>query len=59
MTCGASVANVQDTKNTTIGVRVDDELLAVIKQLAKEEERPIAAMARILMMEALRARSKI
>ena len=44
-------------KDTTIGVRVDDELLRVIQRLAQEEDRPLAAMARRLMEEGLRKRA--
>jgi len=43
-------------KHTTIGVRVDDHLLSAVKRLANKEERPLAAMARILIAEALRKR---
>jgi len=38
---------------------VDDSLLALLQNLAKEEDRPIAAMARKLMVEALKARKLI
>jgi len=55
----ASFAIVEDIKNTTIGVRVDDTLLTILKELAKEEDRPIAAMARKLIVEALKARKKL
>jgi len=50
---------MNDKKRTTIGVRVDDNLLSTIKQLAEKEERPIAAMARILITEALRKRGSL
>jgi hypothetical protein len=46
-------------KNTTIGVRVDDDLLAAIERLANKEERPLAAMTRILVAEALRKRGAL
>jgi len=46
-------------KSTTIGVRVDDDLLSIIERLAKKEERPLAAMARILLREALRKRGAL
>ena len=52
----ASIANMSGKKHTTIGVRVDDDLLSAIKRLAKKEERPLAAMARLLIAEALRKR---
>lgn len=51
-----SIASVLSKKDTTIGVRVDDELLAILQKLADEDERPVAAMARKLIVEALRAR---
>jgi hypothetical protein len=50
---------MQDKKNTTIGVRVDDDLHDTLKQLATGEDRPVAAMARILIVEALKARGHI
>ena len=43
-------------KDTTIGVRVDDELLTILQKLAKKDERPVASMARKLIVEALRHR---
>lgn len=43
-------------KHTTIGVRVDDTLLSIIQSLADADERPIASMARKLIVEALEAR---
>ena len=43
-------------KDTTIGVRVDDELLRVLQRLAEDEDRPLAAMARKLLVEALHKR---
>jgi len=46
-------ASMSEKKNTTIGVRVDDDLLNVIKGLATKEDRPIAAMTRVLVKEAL------
>jgi len=46
-------------KSTTIGVRVDDDLLSVLEQLADKEERPLAAMTRILIKEALRRRGAL
>lgn len=51
--------NPPQVKDTSIGVRVDDETLAILKRMAKEDERPLAAMVRKLMMEALRARGEI
>jgi len=46
-------------KETTIGFRVDDDLLEILQQLAAEEDRPMAAMARRLVVEALRQRGLI
>jgi len=46
-------------KSTTIGVRVDDDLLSIIERLAQKEERPLAAMTRILIREALRKRGAL
>ena len=46
-------------KHTTIGVRVDDELLAIIQSLAEDDDRPIASMARKLIVEALESRKAI
>ncbi|MCH7228282.1 hypothetical protein [Haloferula sp. A504] len=43
-------------KEKTIGVRVDPDLQAVIAKLAEDEERPLAAMVRILATEALKRR---
>ena len=51
--------SIVNKKDTTIGVRVDDKLLAILRKLAEEEERTIAAMSRKLIMEALRVRSLI
>lgn len=50
---------MQDKKNTTIGVRVDDDLLEILRKLAIEDERPVAAMTRKLVLEALKARKLI
>ena len=46
-------------KETTIGVRVDDDLLAVLKRLADEDDRTLAAMTRKLVMDALRQRGEL
>jgi len=54
-----SIASMNGKKNTTIGVRVDDDLLAAIERLANKEERPLAAMTRILVAEALRKRGSL
>ena len=43
-------------KVTTIGVRVDDDLLAIILKIAEEEHRTPAATMRKLTLEALAAR---
>ena len=41
---------------TSIGVRIDEELLEVILQLADKEHRTPAATMRVLALEALAAR---
>ena len=46
-------------KDTTIGVRVDDDLLRALKGLAKEEDRTMAAMTRKLVVEALQKRGRL
>ena len=51
--------STNDTKDTSIGVRVDDETLTILKRLAEEDERPLAAMVRKLMLEALKARGEL
>ena len=43
-------------KQTTIGVRVDDDLHRALNRLAEEEDRPLAAVARRLIVEALKRR---
>jgi hypothetical protein len=43
-------------KRTTIGVRVDDELLRIIASIAEKEQRTNADMVRVLATEALRLR---
>lgn len=43
-------------KETTIGFRVDDDLLEVLQRVAEDEDRPLAAMARRLVVEALHKR---
>ncbi|NQU38627.1 MAG: ribbon-helix-helix protein, CopG family [Lentisphaerae bacterium] len=48
-----------EKKETSIGVQVDDDLLEVLQQLAEEEDRPLAAMARRLVVEALHQRGSI
>lgn len=52
----ACKASFVSKKQTTIGVRVDDELLATILQLADDEDRTPAAVVRLLAIEALTAR---
>ena len=49
-------ANIMSKKDTTIGVRVDDDLYSIIQSLAAEDDRPIASMARKLIVEALETR---
>ncbi len=46
-------------KETSIGFRVDDDLLQILQKLAEEEDRPMAAMARRLVVEALHQRGLI
>ena len=52
----ANKVNIVSKKEMNIGVRVDDQVHAAIEKLAREDERPLAAMARKLIVEALRAR---
>jgi hypothetical protein len=42
-----------------VGVRVDDDLLAILKRLADEDDRTLAAMTRKLVMDALRQRGEL
>ena len=51
--------DIMGKKETTIGFRVDDDLLEILQQLAAEEDRPMAAMARRLVTEALHKRGLI
>ena len=46
-------------KETTIGVRVDDDLLVLLKRLAEDDDRTLAAMTRKLVMDALRQRGEL
>lgn len=46
-------------KLKVVGVRMDDDLYAVLENLADNEERRIASMARILLVESLRARGLV
>lgn len=46
-------------KDTTIGVRVDDDLLRTIQSLADEEDRTLAAMTRRLVVESLKKRGRL
>lgn len=39
-----------------VGIRMDDDLFTVLEKLADKEERHVASMARILLMESLVAR---
>jgi hypothetical protein len=55
----ASIVICMGKKETTIGVRVDDDLLAVLKRLADEDDRTLAAMTRKLVMDALRQRGEL
>jgi hypothetical protein len=41
----------------TIALRLEEELGDVIEQMAEAEDRPIGAMARILLREAVEARA--
>lgn len=49
---------VSGKKENTLGIRVDDELLKTLERLAKADERSVSAMARLLIVEALRARGE-
>ncbi|MCH2075203.1 MAG: hypothetical protein MK130_10220 [Puniceicoccaceae bacterium] len=46
-------------KDANIGVRVDDELFAILQRLAGEDDRTLAAMVRKLVVEALQARGEL
>ena len=46
-------------KDTAICVRVDDDLLQILEKVAEEEDRPLAAMTRRLVVEALYQRGLI
>lgn len=46
-------------KGTTVGIRVDDELLDLLEQLAEKEDRTLSAMTRRLVVEALHQRGLI
>lgn len=43
-------------KNVTIGVRIDSELEAILKSIAKKEDRTLSYVARELIVEGLKAR---
>jgi hypothetical protein len=45
-----------EKKTGLIGVRLEPDLLATVEAAAENEERPLSAMARILIKEALEAR---
>jgi hypothetical protein len=55
----ASIDIRMGKKETTIGVWVDDDLLAILKRLADEDDRTLAAMTRKLVMDALRQRGEM
>jgi predicted transcriptional regulator len=44
------------TFKKTVAIRLDDELAAVLERMAKEEDRPLGAMVRIILRQALEAR---
>ena len=46
-----------EKKTGLIGVRLEPALMADVEQEAADEERPLAMMARILIREAMTARS--
>ena len=52
----AIFVSIVSKKDTTIGVRVDDELYDIIQTLAEKDDRPVASMARKLIVEALEKR---
>ena len=52
----ANNVSMTNKKNTTIGVRVDDNMLNIVAHISEAEDRPLAAMTRKLIEEALIAR---
>ena len=50
---------VSTKKDHTLGIRIDDELLETLERLAKADDRSVSAMARLLIVEALRARGSV
>lgn len=43
-------------KNVLIGVRVDEELAAVLKDMAEKEDRSVSYITRHLLIDALKAK---
>ena len=46
------------TYKKTVALRLDDELTATLERMAKEEDRPLGAMIRIILRDGLEAREK-
>ena len=46
-------------KNVLIGVRVDEELAAVLKELAEKQDRSVSYITRNLLADALKAKGLI
>ena len=44
------------TYKKTVALRLDDDLTATLETMAKEEDRPLGAMVRIILREGLAAR---
>jgi predicted transcriptional regulator len=42
----------------TVAIRLDDELAAILEKMAKEEDRPLGAMIRIVLRQALEAQKE-
>lgn len=46
------------TYKKAIALRLEDDLWDVIEKMAREEDRPLGSMARVLLREAIEARNK-
>jgi hypothetical protein len=44
------------TYKKTVALRLDDNLTAILERMAKEEDRPLGAMIRIVLREGLAVR---
>lgn len=49
---------VENSKSTQLVIRVPNETLAKVKDMAKAERRTLAAMAKLLIEDAIELRSK-